>query len=674
MIGAGAAGLVASRHLLRCGVRPLIFETSTRAQGVGGAWNAAGTSSKMWDNLTPNLSKYTCVFSDFLWPEGTPTFPARSDMQNYLESYATSFVDPECFRFGCTVTNVKRTNTREDMSGGFCQPFKVEWADQEGAPQSQEFDGVIVATGFFSSPVYPEGLSHLKGDSSPLIHSSQYKRPEDFCNQTVAVCGSSFSGMEIASDVRKQAAKVISIVPRVPWVLPRYVPMPETTDSGGSFAPLDAVLYRRTQDTPQIPAAIGMHPEGCQRKHEFLATLAGPHKQQQSPLGIPSDYSSPPLVAISDDYLNLVIDGSIDVVKGRSAKATISAGGTANIELEGGQVLEGLDRIIACTGYQSQLDFLEPDVLKRLEYDPRDSYAPLTLCYDTFHPQLPGLGFVGMYKGPYFGVMELQARLLAGLFSGRISPSESSISGALKESKMIRAPNTARAQFPRHDYIGFMDTLAEQCGVMPSKELCVKGIMVSPPFYQSSADIALQCKIDLEHEMENSGGSVNMAKAALSALIGKWDFMRTITQYNNDMTQSVTGTIDFSHIPPPKQEGSSKQGWNAVLYNENGIFHMGDKDMEVFRQYEYEYKDNNVLEIYFVEQGRRAHLFLSLKFTQKEDGYWVATSEHLCIKDLYAANFKIKFDGIGASEVAMIYRVRGPQKDYESVTHLRPHQ
>lgn len=25
------------------------------------------------------------------------------------------------------------------------------------------------------------------------------------------------------------------------------------------------------------------------------------------------------------------------------------------------------------------------------------------------HPDLPGLGFVGIYRGPYFGVMEKQA-------------------------------------------------------------------------------------------------------------------------------------------------------------------------------------------------------------------------------------------------------------------------
>ena len=687
VIGAGAAGLVSARNLIRCGMRPSIFESSSKGT-VGGAWNPSGLANKMWDNLTPNLSKYTCVFSDFLWgDEETPTFPTRLDMKNYLENYATTFVDPDCFQYGCTVTSVKRTNQQSDLSGlrsvgAFQQQFQVEWADHDGQSFSKFFDGVIVGTGFFANPVLPEGLvAHLQNDV--VIHSAQYRNPSDFCNQTVAVCGSSFSALEIAADVRKQAKKVISIVPRVPWVLPRYVQAPETAESRGGFAPLDCVLYQRTQDAPQIPATIEMDSEACRKKHTFLRSLAGPRKQQESPLGIPEDDSSPPLVAISDDYLNLVIEGNIDVIKGRLAKITnADGGGPVAIELENGEVLEGIDRIIACTGYESQLSFLEADILKLLEYDQKDTYAPLTLCYDTFHPQVPGLGFVGMYKGPYFGVMELQARLLAGMYSGEVSLSDETISEALKECQTIRNPRTIQVQFPRHDYIGFMDSIAQHLDLVPSNEYGAKGTMASPPFFQPSEDIASRCKKDLEHEMyqqegSEQEGSANMAKVALSALIGKWDFYRTITQFNHDITQTVTGTIAFSHmLPPTKDAGgeqqTAKQEWNTVLYDENGIFHMGDKDMEVFRKYEYQYKDNGILEIYFVEYGKRAHLFLSLKFTEKEDGYWVATSDHLCIKDLYSAHFKIAFDGIGAKEVTMTYRVRGPQKDYESVTHLRP--
>ena len=697
VIGAGAAGLVASRHLVRCGLRPCIFESSSRIQGVGGAWNSAGMGYKMWDNLTPNLSKHTCVFSDSLWPEDTPTFPSRVDMHNYLDRYATTFLEPDCFQYGCTVTNVKRcgtsSNDNDDFSDGLNfnkQQFQVEWAEEGGKQKSREFDGVIVATGFFSTPFLPDGLS---GDATGnLIHSSEYRSPYDFTNKPVAVVGSSFSALEIAADVRKQASKVVSILPRIPYVLPRYVQrskVDEDEDAGG-FSPLDVVLYQRSRDAPQIPASIAMTEDEAVKKHAFLRQLSGSRKQRQSPLGFPSDETAPPLVAISDDYLNLAIDGNIDVVHGRVVKAASTVkdkdgSSTFDIELEDGKTIAEIDHVIACTGYQSRLDFLEQDLLKTLEYDKVDRIAPLTLCYDTFHPKLPGLGFVGMYKGPYFGVMDLQARLLAGLFSGEVNPTDESISEALEESQRIRKSSSPRgAQFPRYDYIGFMDSIASQLKLVPSGPYGSKGSVVSPPFYQPSEEIASKCKAALDEELhatpgDGCKGSANMARVALSALIGKWDFRRSITMFNapSDAPQRVTGVIDFSHILPPKKEEDSseevKQEWNSVLYNENGIFHVAGKELEVFRQYEYDYKDDGILEIYFVEYGKRAHLFLSLKFSKKEDGYWIATSDHLCIKDLYSATFKIAFDGISAREVTMTYRVRGPNKDYESVTHLMPH-
>ena len=80
-----------------------------------------------------------------------------------------------------------------------------------------------------------------------------------------------------------------------------------------------------------------------------------------------------------------------------------------------------------------------------------------------------------------------------------------------------------------------------------------------------------------------------------------------------------------------------------------------------------------------MEGGKRAHLFLSLKFvpeswsSSNNDGYWIkATSDHLCIKDLYSATFRVKLNGLSASEIIIKYRVKGPHKDYESTAILKP--
>lgn len=72
-------------------------------------------------------------------------------------------------------------------------------------------------------------------------------------------------------------------------------------------------------------------------------------------------------------------------------------------------VLDNVDDLILCTGFSPALDFLEPSLREQLQYNPDDSFQPLLLHRDVMHPAIPGLYFVGMYRGPYFAGVELQA-------------------------------------------------------------------------------------------------------------------------------------------------------------------------------------------------------------------------------------------------------------------------
>lgn len=711
VIGAGVAGLLATRHLLRCGLRACLFESRLF---TGGAWSAAAKAGaaddptttrydhhhtgrpQMWDHLTPNLSRHTCRFSDFPWPETTPTFPTLADMNQYLDDYAAQYVlhEEACtVRYGCTVTRVVRRHHHHHHHTGHetsdPRRYAVEWDDADGGSRTQSFDGVVVATGFFSTPVGPDGLLDWV-DPVPtavgprrVLHASQYRSPAEFARQTVAVVGGSFSAHEIASDVRRHAQRVVNLAgQRVPYVIPRYVPSPR------GFLPVDGVLYQRgNRDdddvAPRSPETIDMDADACQKQHAYLQSVIGKRKLSQLvSKGFPSwstlSMQSPPMVSISDDYLNLVIDGKIEVVTGRVKRATLASicrdsdkatappattNNCLNIELEDGTVVTGFDSIIMCTGYRCQLDFLDPAILDTLQYDESNTFAPFVACYDAIHPQLPGLGLVGMYKGPYFGVMELQARLIAGFISGQIQPLAPDVTlKALEASQAIRGIDPRRrAQFPHFDYIGAMDTLAEQLDLIPKAEYGARGMMVSPAFYQPDDALARLCKEGVEEELRRQ--SENVSRAALSALVGKWTFERSITDSLTSSVQRVCGQIQYQLQEP---------NFDSLRYREDGFLELpnGSK-IEVFREYEYLQKDG-VLEIYFVENGERAHLFLSLKFEKIENGYWVATSDHLCIMDLYKGTFRIAFDGIGASAVEMTYRVKGPNKDYESVTILRP--
>jgi hypothetical protein len=493
-----------------------------------------------------------------------------------------------------------------------------------------------------------------------IMHSSDYVDPADFANESVAVIGASFSALEIAVDISQSADRVVSVLPSIPWVLPRYIP-----NANGSILPVDLAFYPRAQDAPQLPETTVMTPEGAQARHSFLQSILG-HRQKESPLGIPLDWDKPPMVAISDYYLDLVMDEQIDVLKGRLTG--MDATGLQIQSPEGQWVLPNITKVICCTGYESNLEaFVDQEsILDAIEYDSKDTFCPMTLCWDTLHPNLPNLAFCGMYRGPYMGIMELQGRLAAGVLSGNIELEDGQLEQALQVSRQIR-DQQPRPQFPHFDYVGFLDTLTQTIDVDFPKYNTKKGDFVSPAFYQDVDDqFAQDCVNELQTEMELGQDGSRLPALVLSAMIGSWKFHRSIVHYSdNHRLEHVHGTVRYSR---PKLD--------YVLYREDGFYQLTpEKSLNVFREYEY-LVTHDMLEIYFVESGQRAHLFLSLKFRPQTENdnrnVWVATSDHLCIKDLYKATFQVTLDGLGATEIVMTYRVKGPTKDYESTTILTP--
>jgi thioredoxin reductase len=417
VIGAGTAGLAAARHLINAGLRPTIFEA---AKTTGGAWTSSSSSTlskgstnddsqsinhparKMWNGMHTNLSKYTCTFSDWPWPEEASTFPSVEEMNRYLQSYSDCFIDlNNCiFQFQCEVTNVEQLDVELDgLSLKMDQPgYKVEWLDLTTQVRTnKDFGGVVVASGFFNKPKLPSFLENYSRDKEQkipeIIHSMDYISRESFKNKNIAVIGASFSALEIAADLSKTASRIVNVVPSVPWVLPRWIPKVESQveNSQITILPVDLALYQRTQTFPQ-KEVVQLDPDSCRKRHVFMRTIAG-HKQQHSPLGEPSNMSEPPYVAISDEYLDLVRERRIEVVQGR-LKGINNDGSLCIGDL---QAIEGIDTVICCTGYTPHLHkFLSQNILEKLDYNKEDTFSPLTLAWDVLHPSLPGLSFCGM--------------------------------------------------------------------------------------------------------------------------------------------------------------------------------------------------------------------------------------------------------------------------------------
>lgn len=377
VVGAGPSGLVAAKSLKEEGLEPVVFE---QADGVGGQWYGPSAHSGVWPGMRANTSKTLDAFSDFPPAESLPMFPRVEELRDYLQSYAKTFdLDPS-IRLKTLVRRIERDDGR--------------WRVFTGDGGDERFDGVVVASGRFNRPHRPV-IAGLEGFEGEVLHSFRYHGRDAFRGKRVVVPGNSVSGTEIASDlaiddsirVTASRRKPRYVIPRVSrgvpsdWRfltrLPAYLPMalpPETVADG---------LKRLVRDVSGHPSQYG-----APAPHDNILVAQ---------------------ITLCQNWLAHVAEGRI-----RCRPAIIAVRGRTVVFADGRE--EEADAIVAATGYDLSLPFLPADVRRTLNADS----TGLDLYVHTFHPDLPGLAFIGQYilVGPYAPCVELQARWIAMVWSG----------------------------------------------------------------------------------------------------------------------------------------------------------------------------------------------------------------------------------------------------------------
>ena len=111
VIGAGAAGLCAAKHLLAKGVDVVVYELGTR---IGGLWvyeNDNGLSGA-YQSLHVNSENKVTAYKDFPFADSAPMYPDHAQMAQYLVDYAERFDLRRHIRFNARVTAVAITRLR----------------------------------------------------------------------------------------------------------------------------------------------------------------------------------------------------------------------------------------------------------------------------------------------------------------------------------------------------------------------------------------------------------------------------------------------------------------------------------------------------------------------------------------------------------------------------------
>jgi cation diffusion facilitator CzcD-associated flavoprotein CzcO len=311
VIGAGPAGLAVAACLQKRDVPFLIVE---RAATVGSSWR------HHYDRLHLHTDRSHSALPYLPFPKGTPRYPTREQVIEYLDHYGRHFeLAPH---FGEEVQALH-------SAGG-------EWATttSSGVYRSRY---VVVATGYNAVPHEPRwpGQECFHG---PIMHSSAYRNGEPFRGQRVLVIGFGNSGGEIAVDLHEHGAKVAVAVRGPVNIIPRDILGIPVLSIGIALSRLPTHVSDALA-APLVRLVIGD------------ITRLGFRKLAMGPLAQIRNTARVPLIDVGT--IRLIREGRIEVL---GDVREISATG---VTFDDGRFLP-FDAIVVATGYRPRIDeFLE---------------------------------------------------------------------------------------------------------------------------------------------------------------------------------------------------------------------------------------------------------------------------------------------------------------------------
>lgn len=383
VVGAGMGGLACARWLTAHGQEVVLLEGNS---SLGGQWDAFNPRSGVWPQMRTNTARFLTRFSDTHYDAGVRMFPRNGEVLALLERYADEFDLRRRIRFGAEVVRIGRAD-----GGG----YEVEWTE-DGEQRTLRVPRVVVASGRYNRPEVPPvpGLDAFTGVGG-VRHAFTYAGPEEHRGRRVLVCGGSISALEVASDLALGGAAEVHLAQRRQrYVMPKMV----------AGTPIESYVFTRegalaleSSSSAELLAATA----------ERILTLGGDPTRYGAPAPHPDIAQAG--VTGSPHYLNLVAEDRISVHPWVRAVE----GGT--VEFTDGSRVE-VDTIVPATGFDLHLPFLDPDLAAAV----RLTRTSLDLADFTFHPDLDGLAFVGLWAqlGPYAVPLEQQARWIAYTWSG----------------------------------------------------------------------------------------------------------------------------------------------------------------------------------------------------------------------------------------------------------------
>ncbi|KAL2757316.1 hypothetical protein ACRALDRAFT_1074427 [Sodiomyces alcalophilus JCM 7366] len=755
--GAGPSGLVAAKTLLHntpSGTfKVTVFDAQPR---IGGLWPSSKDDGEglVHPLMVTNQSRNTMHFSDLAWDAGDPQFPRAWMVGRYLERYSERYLR-RCpgadIRLGWRVVGAELlddTRWRVTVQKSVNHDKEEKGGD---VTETSVFDYLLVASGFFGRPAIP---SWVRDDVAvPVMHSSKYRNLEGLLGGRgsgnsaslgekggkILVVGGQMSGVETAGTIASHLSSaahspgpsrvpnvdrytVHHLIQRPAWVFPLFT-SPKSKLTAPPFLPLDmssSNLNNRPRPLRDIQGHIPA--DRAVTMHKVNEATLGRDQSQFSPsIAVQGDdRTEPPYVTVSQHYTELVRSGLITASRGKLERldgttAIVKSTCGGGEKTEDATAVEDVAAVVLATGFDATgcVSFLPAQVLEKLHHDPEARDLPLALGFHgTQNREVPTLGFVGFYRAPYWGVMEMQARFLAALWTPKSEADTASrpagVDAAAADDSCVRRTlslrgDARRSQFPMGDYLFLMQEMAAALDLerSPSGSLTLPPNapainMETPSRYLSRfaddkarAENAEALRQADETVMAGLTSRRFVARAVFRGLLGEWRLERTLeSKLASHPSGHFSGTARFLLREATKDgrqcagdggpTGTSDDGGNPgeeYLYIEEGEF-CADNGLkfQARRRYVWRYDEaRDVMSVWFVrtDDDRRAdYLFHEVEFLGPGPGVdtavdgWRAKAGHLCIDDFYNVAYEFRFRAVELHEWTIGYRVKGPQKDY----------
>ncbi len=332
IIGAGFVGLGMAESLKTAGIP---YDQVDASDDIGGNWYHG-----VYETAHIISSRKITQFTHFPMPDDYPDFPSAQNMRDYINSFADHFD--------------LRKNIELNRQVSYVRPIEDNlWEVTFDNCEQRIYKGIIICNGHHWSKRFPQFQGEFNGE---IIHSKDYKNPEQLRGKRILVIGGGNSACDVAAEAARVGAKSVLSMRESVWFIPK------------TFA-----------GTPVSDFIKWWMPEWFQRFMAYVIILLtfGKHK----------DYGLPkPKYRIFDKHPTLNNEVPYYIKHGRiTYKPGVRLLDGAEVEFVDGS-REAFDLIVCATGFHVAYPFLPPE-LQRVE-------AATVQCY--------GGSFLDDYKGIYY--------------------------------------------------------------------------------------------------------------------------------------------------------------------------------------------------------------------------------------------------------------------------------